>query len=394
MARVVLVTGVSSYLGAEVAGVLRHEPGIERLIGVTGPEAAGGEGEPPAHEQEPGPDGSGHADGAGRADGARRADGADGAGRVDGADGARRADDEGGAGQADEQVVRLDVRTGQIGSLIRATGADTVVHLGLVATPSRTGGRASMKETNVIGAMQLLNACQRSETVRKLVVRSSTAVYGTSPRSPAVFTEEMEPRASHGYAKDVLDVEGYVRGLARRRPDITISVLRFVNFLGPSVDSPLTRYFSLPVAPTVLGYDPRIQFVDISDGREVIRRTVAEDHPGTFNVTGRGAMVISQCVRRAGCIPVAVPAPALGIFADFGRGLFPDVSPDQRELLRYGRVVDGTKLERELGWAPRHTSADAFARFVAGRRPTRNCVAAVVDRLLAEVLHGADGKPR
>ncbi len=250
-----------------------------------------------------------------------------------------------------------------------------------------------MKETNVIGAMQVLNACQRSETVRKLVVRSSTAVYGTSARSPAVFTEEMEPRASHGYAKDMLDVEGYVRSLARRRPDITVSVLRFVNFLGPSVDSVLTRYFSMPVTPTVLGYDPRIQFVDISDGVEVIRRAATEDHPGTFNVTGRGAMVISQCVRRAGRIPVPIPPPALSTFVDLAGGLFPDVSPDQRELLRYGRVVDGTKLARELGWALRHTSAEAFARFVAGRGLTKNYAAGVVDRLLAEVRQAAGGKP-
>ncbi|MGE5289291.1 MAG: NAD-dependent epimerase/dehydratase family protein, partial [Micromonosporaceae bacterium] len=293
MARVVLVTGVSGYLGAEVAGVLRHEPGIERLIEVTGADAPGYGSAGPAEEvpaDEP----------------------------------------KGTQGQPDEEVVRLDVRTGQIGDLIKVTGADTVIHLGLVATPARAGGRASMKEKNVIGAMQLLNACQRSTTVRKLVVRSSTAVYGASARNPAVFTEDMEPRASHGYAKDVLDVEGYVRGLARRRPDIAVSVLRFVNFLGPSVDSPLTRYFTMPVTPTVLGYDPRIQFVDIRDGVEVIRRMVAGDHPGTFNVTGRGAMVISQCLRRAGRIPVPVPAPALGMFADLGRAWSPDVSPDQR----------------------------------------------------------------
>jgi UDP-glucose 4-epimerase len=369
MARVVLLTGVSGYLGAEVAGVLRHEPGIERLVEVTGDEG--------------GQDGSAAA----RQAGARPA-------------GVRSAGVRPGEwprdsrGQPEEEVVRLDVRTSQIGDLIKATGADTVVHLGLVSTPARAGGRASMKEKNVIGTMQLLNACQRSETVQRLVVRSSTAVYGTSERNPAVFTEDMEPRASHGYGKDVLEVEGYVRGLARRRPDITVSVLRFVDFLGPSVDSPSTRYFTMPVAPTVLGYDPRIQFVDIRDGVEVIRRMVAEDHPGTFNVTGRGVMVISQCLRRAGRIPVPVPAPALGIFADIGRGWPADVSPDQRELLRYGRVVDGSKLERELGWAPRNSSAEAFARFVADRELRETPLMTAAERALGTILQAIDGKPR
>lgn len=358
MARVVLVTGVSSHLGEEVTGVLRDEPGVERLIEVTAPDAAGDGGRARARDVSPDD---------------RSAD--------------RRK-------HADEEVVHLDVRTTEIGGMIKATGADTVVHLGIATTPRSAGGRASMKETNVIGAMQLLNACQRSATVRKLVVRSSTAVYGTSARNPAVFTEDMEPRASYGYAKDVLEVEGYVRGLARRRPDIIVSVLRFVNFLGPGVDSPLTRYFMMPVTPTVLGYDPRIQFVDITDAAEVIRRMVVEDHRGTFNVTGRGAMLISQCLRRAGRVPLPVPAQALNVLADLGRRLFPDVSPDQRDLLRFGRVVEGTKLEAELGWTPRYTTEAAFARFVADRGLAESRAVGVIDRLLDAVLADTRGAPR
>jgi UDP-glucose 4-epimerase len=352
MARVVLVTGASGYLGAALTGILRREPGIERLIEVTGADAAG---DGVRRSRQPGPpphDGpqEGHL-------------------------------------HPDEEVVRLDVRTGQIGELIKATGADTVVHLGLATTPASAGGRASMKETNVIGTMQLLSACQRSSTVRKLVVRSSTAVYGTSPRDPAVFTEDMEPRASHGLARDVLDIEGYVRGLVRRRPDMVVSVLRFVNFLGLGVDSPAARYFTMAVTPTVVGYDPRIQFVDISDGVEVVRRMIVDDHAGTFNVTGRGAMFVSQCLRRAGRVPVPMPAQALGLVADFGRGLVPDVSREQRDLLRYGRVVDGTKLERELNWVPRRTTSEAFDAFVADRGLTSSSAVVAADRLLGALLN-------
>jgi UDP-glucose 4-epimerase len=351
LARVVLVTGVSGYLGAEVAGALRHEPGIDRLIEVTGPDLASDAARGPRAQEGPavgwpleGP------------------------------------------GQPDEEVVRLAVRTSQLGDLIKATGADTVVHLGLATTPASAGGRASMKETNVIGTMQLLSACQRSATVRKLVVRSSTAVYGTSPRDPAVFTEDMEPRASHGYARDVLDVEGYVRGLVRRRPDMTVSVLRFVNFLGPRVDSPLTRYFTMRAAPTVLGFDARIQFVDISDGVEVIRRMVVEDHPGTFNVTGRGAMFISQCLRRGGRAAVPMPAKLFATVADLGRGAFPDVTRDQRDLLKYGRVVDGAKLEGELNWTPRRTTEEAFDAFAADAGLGTSPAVVVADRFLAALL--------
>ena len=120
-----------------------------------------------------------------------------------------------------------------------------------------------MKEMNVIGTMQLLAACQKSPRMRKLVVKSTSAVYGSSPRDPAVFTEDMGPKdlPSSGYAKDAVEVEGYVRGFARRRPDVDVTTLRFTNFIGPRIDTVLTRYFALPVVPTVLGYDARVQLL-------------------------------------------------------------------------------------------------------------------------------------
>ncbi|MFD1049961.1 NAD-dependent epimerase/dehydratase family protein, partial [Kibdelosporangium lantanae] len=67
--------------------------------------------------------------------------------------------------------------------------------------------RTVIKEMNVIGTMQLLAACQRSPQVRKLVVKSSAAVYGAGSRVPAVCTEDMAPKATSGYAKDAVEVE-------------------------------------------------------------------------------------------------------------------------------------------------------------------------------------------
>ncbi|MFX9946995.1 NAD-dependent dehydratase, partial [Acinetobacter baumannii] len=91
-----------------------------------------------------------------------------------------------------------------------------------------------------------------------------------------------------GYAKDAVEVEGYARAFGRRRPDATLSILRFANFIGPGVDSPLTRYFALPVVPTVLGYDPRLQLVHIDDAATVLERATLGDYPGISNVAGPG----------------------------------------------------------------------------------------------------------
>ncbi|MPZ26318.1 MAG: NAD-dependent epimerase/dehydratase family protein [Micromonosporaceae bacterium] len=249
--------------------------------------------------------------------------------------------------------------------------ARAVVHLGVVTAPDpAVGGRAGMKEQNVIGTMQLLAACQRAPRLRKLVVRSSTAAYGASFRDPAVFTEETEPREvpRGGFARDILDIEGYVRGFRRHCPEVTATVLRLAPLIGPAADTTLTRYFAQPVVPTVLGRDPRLQFVHVQDALEILHRSVVEDHPGTFNVAGPGVLTLNQAIRRAGRLPVPVIEPGLSAAAAFGkrlgRGGF---GLDQLDLFVHGRVVDTTRLTKEYGVTPRST-AEAFAEFLGGRR--------------------------
>src|SRR6201999_3641128 len=200
----------------------------------------------------------------------------------------------------DVSFVRADIRNPVIAKVIAKEDVDTVVHMSVIATPGSAGGRGTMKELNVIGTMQLLAACQSAETVRHLVVKSTSTVYGASSRDPAMFTEEMQPRRqpSSGYAKDVAEIEGYVRGFARRRPDVRVTTLRLANVLGPHVVSPMTSYFRLPVIPTVLGFDARLQFLHEQDLMDVLIHAVRSDLPGTFNVAGDGILMLSQALRR------------------------------------------------------------------------------------------------
>jgi UDP-glucose 4-epimerase len=286
--------------------------------------------------------------------------------RVIGVDVVAPAADIGGA-----DFVRADIRNPIIGKVISTAGVDTVVHMGVIATPRQAGGRTPMKEINVIGTMQLLAACQKAASVQKLVVKSSTSVYGAGAADPALLTEDMEPTnlPSSGWAKDSVEVESYVRGLARRRPDLTVTTLRFANFLGPTANTPMAQYFSLPVVPTVLGYDARLQFVHEDDGLEVIRRATLEDHPGTYNVAGDGVLALSQAIRRAGRIEVPVWSPFVGLVGRWvRRGGFADFSPEQIRLLTHGRAVDTTRLKEGFGFAPRYTTAQAFEDFVVARR--------------------------
>ena len=101
-----------------------------------------------------------------------------------------------------------------------------------------------------------------------------------------MFTEDMVPKrpGRTGYAKDVAEVEGYVRGFARRRPDVRVTILRPANVIGAHVVSPMTTYLRLPVLPTVLGFDPRLQFLHEQDLIGALEHATTAGVAGTFNV--------------------------------------------------------------------------------------------------------------
>lgn len=302
------------------------------------------------------------------------------------------------------EFLQADIRQPTIARLLAEHAVDTVVHMDVTGTALGSGSRTSVKETNVIGTMQLLGACQKSPTVRRLVVKSSTNVYGSAPRDPAVFTETTPPKSlpSGGFAKDAVEVEGYVRGFARRRPDVAVCVLRFANILGPTADSPLAEYFSLPVLPTVFGYDPRLQFVHEDDVIEVLR--IAAHDPrrgtlnsGTFNVAGDGVLLLSQCSRRLGrpTVPVLLPAVTWAGAALRTVGLS-DFSPEQVRLLTHGRVVATGQMRETLGFRPKYTTAETFADFARSRGPgllPPQALAGAIDRVAALPFAGGGGQP-
>jgi UDP-glucose 4-epimerase len=184
-----------------------------------------------------------------------------------------------------------------------------------------------------------------------------------------VFTESTEPREvpRGGFARDVLDIEGYLRSFRRRRPDVATTTLRFAPFIGERANTTLTRYFAQPAMPTVFGRDPRLQFVHVDDALEVLYRSIVEDHPGTFNVAGPGTITLSQAVRRAGRVALPVIEGGMSALAGFARGIAPkDFSLDQLDLFVHGRVVDISRLVEAYGFEPRTTAA-AFADFLRGQ---------------------------
>lgn len=313
--RVVLVTGVARDLAGRVVRRLADDPSIERVIGV--------DLVPPKH-----PMGRG-------------------------------------------EYVRADVRSPLLARLITQAAVDTVVHMGVIATPRDAGGRVVQKDINVLGTMQLMAACQKSPGVRRVIVKSTAGVYGASPRDPAVFTEEMTakqlPRS--GFPHDSMEAESYVRGLSRRRPDIGVTMLRMANVIGPSIRTVLTDYFRMPVLPVPFGQQGRLQFLHEDDAVAAVVHATTGPVVGTVNIAGDGVLSLGQAVAlsRRPWVPVVPGAGGLSLWTAKRLG-WAALPSDHLAFLSYGRVVDTRRMRKELGFAPAYTTRGAFDSFLAARR--------------------------
>src|SRR6185437_12629801 len=139
--------------------------------------------------------------------------------------------------------------------------------------------------------------------------------------------------------------------------------------IGPVIDTALTRYLSMPIVPSPLGFDGRLQLLHETDAVEVLRRASVELHPGVYNVAAQGAVTMAQAIRRAGRLRLPVPAPALAVVGGIVRNTgVVEFSAEQASFLNYGRVVDTTRLRDRFGYEPRYSTVDALRSYVEDRR--------------------------
>ena len=273
------------------------------------------------------------------------------------------------------EYVRADENYSILARIVRAAAIDTILHTFLVVD-STLMSRHKMHEINVIGTMNLLAAASAAgSTVERVIVKSSTLVYGASPYDPTWFREEtartQQPRTA--VERSLVEVESYLRDFAEDNPHVNVTLMRFSNVLGTDIVTPLSRALELPVVPAIFGFDPRFQFVEEDDVVRSIVFALASDLPGIFNVAGDGLLPWSEvaaiCGKRQAFLPPYMTELAAGAL---GRLRLAELPPEVLSLLRYGRGVDNRRLQR-AGFRYEYTSAGAVESFAKAMR-LRNTV--------------------
>ncbi len=267
------------------------------------------------------------------------------------------------------EYVRSDENYSILSRIVRATKVDTIVHTFLVVDSTMMRAK-QMHEINVIGTMNLFAAASAAgSTVRDVVVKSSTYVYGATELDPYFFTEDMSrsKTACTRVERNLESIEAYVRDFAIDNPHVNVSMLRFSNVLGDDIVTPVSRALSLPAVPSIMGYDPRMQFVHEHDVIRALLYVLDHRLPGIYNVAGDGLLPWTEVAALCGKKTWPLPPVGTELAAMPLRRLGVELPGELLSLLRYGRGVDNRKL-KEAGFSYRYTSAGAVRAFIEAQR--------------------------
>ena len=124
--------------------------------------------------------------------------------------------------------------------------------------------------------------------------------------------------------------------------------------IGPAMDTALSRYLAGPLVPTVLGRDARLQLLHEQDALGALERATMAGKAGHLqhrrqrhhhDVAGdpavRPGSAAGAAIRRCGAW-IRCGAPTR----------YTELNREQLDYLSYGRVMDTTRMRKELGYQP------------------------------------------
>jgi nucleoside-diphosphate-sugar epimerase len=257
--------------------------------------------------------------------------------------------------------------------------ADVVVHLAFVIM----GSREDSARVNLTGTRNVFEACVAGAPngrPRRLVYSSSVAAYGYHSDNPVPLTEDVPPRGSpeHYYSEQKAACEATLAELTANSP-LEVFILRPCIVAGPRAHAlvealPWNRLPYLNTASRVLPVlkppvpDPGnpVQLVHHDDVAAAIAlAATGSAPPGAYNLAGDGVLSVSDVAEALGGRPVRVPKVAATAASAVLARL--PVVPSAAEWLHIARtsvVMDTQKAKTQLGWTPRHTSAQTLDALV------------------------------
>jgi UDP-glucose 4-epimerase len=215
---------------------------------------------------------------------------------------------------------------------------------------------------NVLGTTRVLDYCVRYG-VRKVVVLSSSNVYGPSPENSNFLSEDTPLMASQRFSemRDLIAVDMHAQSFFYRHPEIETVVLRPVHIVGPLIKNAPSNYLRLRRPWALMGFDPMVQLIHVEDACLALAAALRPGVRGVYNVVGPGEVPLSALFRELGHKPIPVPhifaRPLLSRLFALHLASFPTPELD---YLQWGCTVDGSRFVKDVGFNPKHGLKDTI----------------------------------
>jgi len=264
---------------------------------------------------------------------------------------------------------QVDVRSPEVGALLKEHGVTTVVHLAWVFNPTHDPQREY--EVDVNGSRNIFESVKKAG-VPYLIYLSSTTAYGPHPDNPQIFDESYPRRGHRGYlySKYKAEVDQMAAQFIAENAQVHMLMIRAPIILGPHTQNIVTRMIDLPILFGVRGYDPPMQFLHEDDLQRLLIWCVQKQPVGVFNVSGQGTIRYSEIVRHMKKPSVRLPAlllyPALELLWKARIMPFPSSILD---FIRYPWVASSEKFHASCDFSIQHTSEEAFLAYARVHGP-------------------------
>lgn len=251
----------------------------------------------------------------------------------------------------DVSHLRSELRRKETRDVFRRNEIQAVIHLGPHHSDAHEDGGGESFTSAVEDFSKLLQYCDQYP-VKKLVLLSSSNVYGARPNNPQFLLEEA-PLLAPDLAS-LRDVDMMAQSFFWKRPDIETVILRPTNITG-GVGSVMARYLRISPVPKLLGYDPMLQLVHEEDVVEAVRLALTAGHRGIFNLAGPPPLPLSKIISRLGRRSLPVP-PILAktMLSQMGRMGKSDIKASYVDFIRFVCMVDDSRARSKLGYKPRY----------------------------------------
>lgn len=251
------------------------------------------------------------------------------------------------------RFLHLDYRSKKVEDLFKTESFTHFLHLGRL--PTSVEARATQRfNTNVLGTRALLDWCSKYN-VDDLAVLSSFHVYGAHQYNPLYLTEKdpLLATATHPQISDVVELDNLAVNYSLRNPDKRVSILRPVNIVGLRIQNHITNYLRNPVCPTLLGYDPAMQFIHETDFDCAIQLVLDKKLSGIFNIAGEGLVPISKAIQLVGSHSIPIPEfLSGGLLKGFGLAGY-NFPRHLVDFFKYPAVISDHNFRAATGFSPK-----------------------------------------